>query len=227
MPLYDRRRFLRDAGAAVWLSAGDRLARAAPDGGAISGKIVDEQSGQPISPRLRLTDAHGNDVVPLGHPSELAPDAQQGDVRFQSKRFAYVDGNFSVDPRALPLRYQVIKGYEFVIAEGQISAEELRDGGITIPLTKWSSLAEHGWYSGDINIHHISPKTCRLEMEAEDLDVANILTSDFTFDQAEFEGKLNANSGGRSLIYVTQEFRNDHLGHLCLLNLKQLVEPVT
>src|SRR5258706_5286234 len=183
MPLYDRRRFLRDAGAAVWLSAGDRLARAAPDGSAISCKIVDEQSGQPISARLRLTDAHGNDVVPVGHPTELAPDAQQGDVRFQSKRFAYVDGNFSLDPKLLPLRYQVIKGYEFVIAEGQLAPENVREQGIVIPLSRWSSLADQGWYSGDIHIHHISPKTCHLEMDAEDLDVAKILTPDLTLAQ--------------------------------------------
>ena len=163
---------------------------------------------------------------PLGHPSELAPDAQQGDVRFQSKRFAYVDGNFSVDPNLLPLRYQVIKGYEFVIAEGEISAGALRDGAITIPLARWSSLAGRGWYSGDNHIHHVSPKTCRLEMDAEDLDVANILTSDFTLDQAEFEGGLNRFSSGRRLIYVNQEFRNNHLGHMCLLNLKRLIEPV-
>ena len=224
--MWDRRRFLHDASAAVWLSAGCRLARAAPNGNAVSCKIVDEHSGRPVTARLRLTDARGNDIVPAGHPSELAPDAQQGDVRFQSKRFAYVDGNFSVDPQSLPLRYQVIKGYEFVIAKGRISAEELRDGGITIPLAKWSSLAEKGWYSGDIHIHHISPKTCRQEMEAEDLDVANILTSDFTFDQSEFDGHLNRYSSGRRLIYVNQEFRNDHLGHMCLLNLKKLVEPV-
>src|SRR5438034_8409864 len=63
-------------------------------------------------------------------------------------------------------------------------------------------------------------------MDAEDLDVANILTSDFTLDQADFEGRLNNLSGGRRLIYVNQEFRNDHLGHMCLLNLKRLIEPV-
>lgn len=175
---------------------------------------------------MRLTDARGNDIVPAGHPSELAPDAQQGDVRFQSKRFAYVDGNFSLDPKSLPLRYQIIKGYEFVIAEGQISSGDISEQGIAIPLSRWSSLAGRGWYSGDIHIHHISPKTCRLEMDAEDLDVANILTSDFTADQAEFEGKLNGYSSARRLIYVNQEFRNDHLGHLCLLNLKRLIEPV-
>lgn len=226
MTEWPRRRFLHAAGSGLCLSAAGGIGLGAPAGNAIPCRIVDERSGQPISARLRLTDARGRDVVPAGHPSELAPDAHQGDVRFQSKRFAYVDGNFSLDPTSLPLRYQVIKGYEFVIAEGQISPGDVREAGIAIPLSRWSSLADQGWYSGDNHIHHISPKSCRLEMDAEDLDVANILTSDFTADQFEFEGKVNRYSSGRRLIYVNQEFRNDHLGHMCLLNLKRLIEPV-
>jgi hypothetical protein len=58
------------------------------------------------------------------------------------------------------------------------------------------------------------------------LNVANILASDFTVDLEQFEGKVNPHSSGRHLIYVNQEFRNDELGHLCLLNLKKLIEPV-
>src|SRR5579872_4478629 len=222
MSNWSRRRFLRDAGASAWLSRGT----AAPQGNPVQCRIIDQHSGRPLIARVRLTDARGHDVVPIGHPAELAPDAQQGDVRFQSKRFAYVDGNFAVDPHSLPLRYQVIKGYEYVIAEGSIAAGQLREGAITIPLSRWSSLADRGWFSGDIHIHNISPKTCRLEMDAEDLDVANILTSDFTTDQFEFEGRVNRYSTSRRLIYVNQEFRNNHLGHMCLLNLKRLVEPV-
>ena len=63
-------------------------------------------------------------------------------------------------------------------------------------------------------------------MEAEDLDVAHILTSDSTVDQDEFEGQVNANSGSGRFIYVSQEFRHDHLGHMCVLDLKKLVPPV-
>jgi hypothetical protein len=63
-------------------------------------------------------------------------------------------------------------------------------------------------------------------MDAEDLNVANILTSDFTDDQSRFEGKLSGDSSGNHLIYVNQEFRNDELGHLNLLNLEKLIEPV-
>ena len=171
---------------------------------------------------MRLLDAQGREVVPLGHPQRLAADGQEGDVRFQSRRFSYVNGEFRVDPAWLPLKYQVLKGYEYSIAEGEITAAGVQ----TVPLSRWSSLSAQGWYGGDVHIHHIAPRTCRLEMEAEDLDVANLLTSDFTTDQKEFEGRVNANSSGRRLIYVTQEFRNDHLGHMCLLNLKSLIEPV-
>src|SRR5579871_481776 len=226
MTQWGRRRFLQTAGSGLWFSASKRDSLAAPGGDVIRCKVVDSNTGSTTAVRLRLTDAHGHDVVPAGHPAELAPDAQQGDVRFQSKRFAYVDGTFQLDPRLLPLRYQAIKGYEHLISEGQISPGDARDGEIVIRLSRWSSLADRGWYGGDIHIHHIAPKTCRLEMEAEDLDVANILTSDFTADQFEFEGKLNRNSSARRLIYVNQEFRNDQLGHMCLLNLKRLVEPV-
>jgi hypothetical protein len=175
---------------------------------------------------VRLVDEHSNEVVPLGHVPALAEDAQEGDVRFQGRRYSYVDGEFRVDPRRLPLQYQVLKGYEYGIAGGDLTATLTRDGTFTIPLSRWSAVADRGWYSGDIHIHHIAPKTCRLEMDAEDLNVANILTSDFTRDQAEFEGKLNAYSSGKSLIYVNQEFRSDHFGHMCVLNLKQLIEPV-
>ena len=83
----------------------------------------------------------------------------------------------------------MVKGYEYAIAEGEITAASCATGAVAIPLSRWSSIARRGWYSGDIHIHHISPKTCRLEMEAEDLNVANILTSDFTADQDQFEGR--------------------------------------
>jgi hypothetical protein len=219
-----RRRFLRNA----LLGGSARLLSGAhpPDGKPVECRILDARTRRPIPARVRLLNSRGEEIVPAGHPAALAENAQEGDVLFQSRRFAYVDGSFTLDPAALPLRYQIIKGYEYVIAEGEIAPGPVRDGAVTIPLQRWSRLSGRGWYSGDIHIHHISPKTCRLEMDAEDLNVANILTSDFTTDQHQFEGKLNRYSSGEHLVYVNQEFRNDELGHLCLLNLKKLIEPV-
>lgn len=199
------------------LAAG-RLPSAA--GGPVECRVVDRETSQPLAARIRLVDGAGNEAAPLGHPATLSEEAQEGDVRFQSRRFSYVDGTFTVDPARLPLKYQVVKGYEYAVAEGEITA------AVSILLSRWSRIARRGWFSGDIHIHHISPKTCRLEMEAEDLNVANILTSDFTADQDRFQGRTDAHSSRGRLVYVTQEFRNHELGHLCLLNLKKLIQPV-
>ena len=218
----DRRRFIQGAIASGFsrMAAGGR----APD--SVVFRLVDEKRMRPVSARVRLVDAQGREVVPLGHPEMFRIDAQEGDVSFQSRRFFYSDGELRIDPGRLPLRYEAVKGYEYLIGKGEIRREDLRDGSMTVPLRRWSALAERGWYGGDIHIHHIAPETCRLEMDAEDLNVANILTSDFTTDQNQFEGKVNGLSAGRRLIYVSQEFRHDDLGHLCLLNLKRLVQPV-
>jgi len=88
-------------------------------------------------------------------------------VRFQTRRFAYVDGEFKLTAPRFPIKYQVIKGYEYAIAEGTMDARSIRGRRRTIPLSRWSSLSQKGWYSGDIHIHHIAPKNCRLEMDAE------------------------------------------------------------
>ena len=87
--------------------------------------------------RIRLVNARGEEVVPTGHPTALTETAQEGDVRFQKRRFAYVNGSFEIDPRWLPLRYQVIKGYEYTIAEGEITPAAVRGGSFTIPLKRW------------------------------------------------------------------------------------------
>ena len=223
-----RREFLRRVvygsagiygGAAVSGSCSNR------EDGLVRFRVMDSEENQPCAARVLLFDANGRQLAPVGHLADLSEDAQEGDVRFQSHRYSYVDGEFAVSPSEYPLKYRVIKGFEYTIEEGEIVGPS--DSEVTIPLRRWSRLGDQGWYSGDIHIHHISPQTCSLEMDAEDLNVANILTSDFTTDQAHFEGGLNSISSGDHLIYVNQEFRNHELGHLCLLNLKQLIEPVT
>ena len=210
--MWSRRGFLFDSSAGLWVGAGE--------GREVRVRVLDAETGRPVAARVRLLDARGGEVVPIGHAASLADGAVEGDVRFHARRFCYVDGGFSVPPGSLPLTYLVVKGYEYAAASGVL------DGAAEIRLARWSSLKRRGWHGGDIHIHHISPKTCRLEMDAEDLDVANILSSDFTTDQSAFQGRPDGNSSGGRIVYVSQEFRHNHLGHLCLLNLKKLIAPV-
>jgi hypothetical protein len=103
-----------------------------------------------------------------------------------------------VDPRRLPLQYQVLKGYEYGIAGGELTAALTRDGS-----SRFRSPDGRESRIGD--------------------GIAAI--SIFITFPAKHAGS-NAYSSGKSLIYLNQEFRSDHLGHVCLLNLKQLIEPV-
>jgi hypothetical protein len=223
--MMERRHFLFDAGAGLWLSAEANAFQGQSD--SIRIRILDAATKKPLAARVRLQDAQGTEVTPLGRNEQPAKDAVEGDVRFQSRGYFYTDGALTVRSHAFPLRFTVVRGYEYEIAEGTLSAAAVKNGSATVELRRWSSVGpQSGYYSGDVHIHHISPKTCRLEMEAEDLDVAHILTSDFTADQHEFEGKLNAKSSGGRFVYVSQEFRHDHLGHMCVLDLKKLVQPV-
>jgi len=214
--MWTRRGFL--AGAAAGLPA--------QDGRAVEVRVIDGETRRPTAARVRLIDAHGRDIAPIGHPPEPDPKGMQGDVLFHGKRYSYVNGGFAVRPDQLPLRYVAIKGFEYEYAEGTIPAPDPLGNPADIRLAKWSAWKRRGWLAGDTHIHHISPHTCKLEMEAEDLDVANILTSDFTSDEHEFEGRLNRNSTRDRLIYVSQEFRHNHLGHISMLNLKKLIRPV-
>src|SRR3979490_2967315 len=97
---WTRRGFLR----AAPVAGVARLAGAQSSGAArpIVCRVIDSASGRPVPARVRLVDARGDELVPLDHSRELGDDAQEGDVRFQSRRYAYVDGEFRVDPRRLP-----------------------------------------------------------------------------------------------------------------------------
>ncbi len=95
----ERREFLR--GTAIG-GAGLLVPGAAQEGRSVTCRVIDRRTGRGTPARVRLLDARGREVVPLGHSGGLAQDAQEGDVRFQSRRYCYVDGGFEVDPVSLP-----------------------------------------------------------------------------------------------------------------------------
>jgi len=136
-----------------------------------------------------------------------------------------VEGSFAYQLPETGLRFEVIKGYadRFYDTMMQVTAQT---DSIQIQLQKWFHFPGNKWYSGDVHVHHIDPVTALLEMKAEDINVCNILTSDFTHDADRFHGAPEISSDTEHIVYVNQEYREDRLGHVNLLNLKKLIEPV-
>jgi hypothetical protein len=95
-------------------------------------------------------------------------------------------------------------------------------------LKRWSNLREAGWYSGDTHVHFLSAQGSHLEAQGEDLNVVNLLLSQwghlFT-NTEEFTGQPSVSRDGRTIVYATQENRQHLLGHLTLLGVKKPIMP--
>lgn len=197
----------------------------------ITVRILDEQAN-PTPARVRFSGLDEKYYPPKNHAAEFiitsaeVPVSEEMDVMLDNnRRFAYVNGEFEIDLPIGDVHIEVVKGYayEFVNDTLSISAGEKT---VEIQLKKWFEFPDRTWYSGDVHVHYINPESALLEMKAENINVCNILTSDFTVDEDLFRGAPEPLSEPEYIIYVNQEYREGRLGHVNLLNLKSLIQPV-
>ncbi len=194
-------------------------------------RILDE-NGEPTPARVRFTGLDGEYYAPLGHAPDFpitsaeVPIHEEMDVRLDNdRRFAYTNGSFEITLPTEDIRMEVVKGYAYSFSNEILNVASI-DGTVDFQLNKWFRFPDQAWYSGDVHVHYINAETALLEMKAEDLNVVNILTSDFTNDRATFRGAPEPFSEEEHIVYINQEYREHRLGHVNLLNLKELIEPV-
>ena len=196
-------------------------------------RILDEH-GKPTAARIRVTGYDSVYYAPEGHRVDFPITEREGDIGRggdvmldNNRRFAYVEETFEINlPEKEAIRFEAVKGFAYRFFDTTINISPGTDT-INIQLEKWFEFpAGHKWYSGDVHTHQIDSATALLEMKAEDLNVCNILISDFTDDQASFRGAPEPISDSLHIVYLNQEYRQDQLGHVNLLNLKKLIEPV-
>jgi len=195
--------------------------------------ILDE-NGRPTAARIRITARDSIYIAPEGHTVDFPITEQEGDLGKggdvmldYNRRFAYVENycNIALIGNEL-VRFELVKGYVYNFLDTTISITSSTHE-IYLSLKKWFTFpAGESWYSGDVHTHSIDSATALLQMKAEDVNVCNILISDFTDDQASFRGAPEPISDSLHIVYLNQEYRQDQLGHVNLLNLKKLIEPV-
>jgi len=204
--------------------------------GASSGTIdirIWDENNKLTAARVRITDMEGMYLAPVGHQVDFLmttsgdQESIEKDVILDNdRRFAYVDGTFQVDLTADSFRIEVVKGFRYKIIDDSLYLGNF-PGGIDIYLNPaFDDIPEDQWYTGDVHVHHINIESALLEMKAEDLNVCNLLISDFTLDHQYFRGTVEPQSDPDHLIFYNQEYRENRLGHINLLNLtKNLIEP--
>ena len=177
-------------------------------------QIVSQETGEPVAATVRLTDEAGALVEIEG---------EHAHVEYLQLRWCYVDGEIQVErPDSEGLNMTIRRGLETIPLETTIGNEPEQ----VFRLKRWINMKEEGYISGDTHVHFLELEQCHLQMRAEDLEVLNLLTSDFTDDVHKFSGDLDPISTPGHWVYVGQEFRDWQQGHINLLRLRELVEPV-
>ena len=200
---------------------------------AIPVTVRDADTGEPIVTRVHVKDREGEYWPPDGHMKNIPTGWRQdvgGNVKLDGKTYAYVEPEFTLSVPEGSYEMEVVRGLEYEPQTVRFEVTKSELPTLSVSLKRWSNVQEQGWYSGDTHVHFLDPRTALLELRGEDLNVVNILATkwgELITNVEHFIGAPSPLSGPDQIVYVNEETRHGFLGHTVLLNLKQLVYPLT
>jgi hypothetical protein len=195
--------------------------------------VLDDTTGKPIPCRIHFRSSHGIPYAPHGHHPHVNSNLGTwhidvgGDLRMGQISYAYIDGRCQGWLPRGEVMVDVARGYEYEPLRTRV---EIKPGQreLILRLKRHQHLNQERYFSGDTHVHFLSTQGALTEAAAEDLDVVNLLLSQwghlFT-NTEEFTGQPASSGDGETIVYATQENRQHLLGHLTLLGLKEPVMP--
>lgn len=197
--------------------------------GTLKVRLVDE-SDEPAAARVYLTGSDGLAHTPLGSFSRIS--------RMSGEYFFHARDSFEIVLPEGSTTIEAVRGMEYAPVRREVTIRANQPQSTEIRLDHVFPMYKTGWYSGDAHIHMnyinnelIQPEDVALQISGEGLDIANMMvansSADIIHDARFFEGKPSRLSYGHRTLYWNEEMRNNSVyGHMCLFNLKQLVEPL-
>jgi hypothetical protein len=195
--------------------------------------VVDDATGQPVPCRVHFRSPHGVPYQPHGHHGHVNSNNETwhidvgGDVRLGQITYAYIDGRCQGWLPRGEVLVDVARGFEYEPLRQRVTIEP-GQRRLELRLRRWTNMNDRRWFSGDTHVHFLSTQGSLREAQAEDLNIVNLLQSQwgslFT-NTEEFTGEPLISRDGRTLVWANQENRQHILGHMILLGLKQPVYP--
>ena len=199
----------------------------------ITGSIVDADSGETVAARVRVVASTGQFVSPDGAILKVGT----GDS------FFYSDGSFAVDVPRGPVHVVVERGTEYVPARLDLDAPSRGTVAADIALERWSDLGDRGWHPGNTHIHYDEKETrpderLQLDPRVEDLRMTAVSVLkrwDLEYATNKYPpGMLTDFSSAHHYVQCGEENRHNFdawgptgYGHVMLLNIRNVVEPVS
>jgi len=195
--------------------------------------VVDDATGQPVPCRVHFRSPHGVPYQPHGHHGHVNSNNETwhidvgGDVRLGQISYAYIDGRCQGWLPRGEVLVDVGRGFEYEPLRQRVTIEPGQQR-LELRLRRWANMNEQRWFSGDTHVHFLSTQGSMREAQAEDLNIVNLLQSQWgsLFTNTEdFTGAPVVSRDGRTVVWANQENRQHILGHMILLGLKRPIYP--
>jgi hypothetical protein len=195
--------------------------------------VVDDATGRPVPCRVHFRSPDGVPYQPHGHHGHVNSNNGTwhvdvgGDVRLGQISYAYIDGRCQGWLPRGEVLVDIARGFEYEPLRQRVTIEP-GQRRLELRLKRWTDMNARRWFSGDTHVHFLSTQGSLREAQAEDLNVVNLLQSQWgsLFTNTEdFTGEPVASRDGRTVVWANQENRQHLLGHMILMGLKQPVYP--
>lgn len=194
---------------------------------------VKDFDGTPTTARLTFTDAQGHVFPPQAR--RLAPD-------FFFQKHLYRPSGGTVLLPSGEFTMEASRGPEYRTVKTKVTIPAAKETTLPVKLERWIHAADFGYYSGDHHIHAagcahytspsegMRPEDMFQQVKGEGLNVGCVLAWGYCFDyQRQFFGpQVDLLSEPLTQMKYDMEvsgFGSAALGHVCLLNLRELVYP--
>jgi hypothetical protein len=196
--------------------------------GALHLTIVDSQTKKPIVARVSIERDGGKFHAPPGSLYRV--------VNNYGHFYCEQDSKFDLPVGKYRLR--AFHGPEFRASHAAFEISEGKPHDLELKMQRWTDQSKNAWHCGENHIHanygygewYNSPKTMFAQSAGEALEVSNFMVAnsdgDGIFDRRYFRGGVDPISTKETLLYWNQEFRSTIWGHMTLVNLSHLVEPI-
>jgi TolB protein len=190
-------------------------------------KTIERATGKPVTARVTLKHEQGKFHAPPGALHRVIID----------NGHFYCEGAAEFEAPVGNYKLRIFRGPEYRVHHQELALSP-EGTDLTVALERWTDTAARGWYSGENHIHanygygqwYNSPQTMLQQCAGEDLRICHFMVAnsdtDGVFDREYFRGRVDPLSTAETTLYWSQEFRSTLWGHMTLVGLTQLVEPI-
>jgi len=202
-------------------------------------RIMEKKSNRLVAVKLHIHGEAGEYLAPVDRHRIPNPawfeDYSVDYLHKGTHNCTYIPGETTIDLPVGNVYIEVSKGFEMKPVRKVISVKSSTEE-IVFKIEKVLPWRERGWVSADTHVHFLSPSSALLEGAGEEVNVVNLLASQWgelmtnvgDFDGKTTYGSKEAGGDGEYLVRVGTENRQHVMGHISLLGYRgNIIAPMT